>query len=531
MGLFNRSENKKEQTNRTENFQPETELLSPGKNGQEVNRFLTPEDRYVSENNDGDMMDDENMAFGDSNDGIVRGDPIIINSPDYLLRITDTRMGAYIMLYRRFSEEELRAVLKENGIVSGIREKTLEMLVQGKRNYEETLIAAGTAAKDGRDGYFEYHFNPHPPTKPIILPDGSVDYNVLGKIELVTEGQLLATYHSALPAVTGVDVLGNTIEAYEGKELPPLQCKRCSPDETGSQYYADSEGNVTVQERRLTVTPVYVIKDNLDANTGDVDYHGDVLVQGNVYAGVTVKTTGNITINGHVETASLFAGKDVILKNGMQGSGNGVIHAGGNVMARFLEQTQVFAGNEINVGALLNCEVEAGRDVIISGNRGTIIGGTVKAVEQIISASIGNRAAVTTQLIIGLEREFKHEMEEIDRKTEKYQNIIADAARDEERITDQLKTQPSAPELIQQKAEQTRKKINYQLKLKETVMERERLIDITQRSAEGKIAVSGIANVGCAIVINGIRETLQSEYRDVTFKKVNKEIRITSNKL
>ena len=531
MGLFNRSEKKTEQPNRTENFQPETEPSSPGKNGQGVNRFLTPEDRYVSENNDEDIMEDENMAFGDSNDGIVRGDPIIINSPDYLLRITDTRMGAYIMLYRRFSEEELRAVLKENGIVSGIREKTLELLVQGKRNYEETLIAAGTAAKDGRDGYFEYHFNPHPPTKPIILPDGSVDYNVLGKIELVTEGQLLATYHSALPAVTGVDVLGNTIEAYEGKELPPLQCKRCSPDETGCEYYADSEGNVTVQERLLTVTPVYVIKDNLDANTGDVDYHGDVLVQGNVYAGVTVKTTGNITINGHVETASLFAGKDIILKNGMQGSGNGVIHAGGNVMARFLEQTQVFAGNEINVGALLNCEVEAGRDVIISGNRGTIIGGSVKAVEQIISASIGNRAAVTTQLIIGLEREFRHEMEEIDRKTEKYQNIIAEAARDEERITDLLKTQSAAPELYQQKAEQTRRKINYQLKLKETAMERERLIDITQRSAEGKIVVSGIANAGCVIVINGIRETLQSEYRDVTFKKVNKEIRITSNKL
>ena len=530
MGFFNRSEKKKEQTNRTEIFQSWTEPLSPEKNGQGVNRFLTPEDRYVSENKGGDIMDDENMAFADSNDGIVRGDPIIINGSDYLLHITDTRMEAFITLYRLFSAEELRSLLKENGIVSGIREKTLDMLTQGKQNYDETLIASGTTAKNGRDGYFEYHFNPHPPTQPIILPDGSVDYNVLGKIELVTEGQLLVTYHSAIPAVTGIDVLGNTLEAYDGKEMPPLQCKRCAPDETGCKYYAGSEGKVTVEAGHLTVTPVYVIKDNLDANTGDVDFHGDVLVEGNVYAGVTVKTTGSITISGHVETASLYAGKDVILRNGMQGSGNGVIHAGGNVMARFLEQTQVFAGNEINVGALLNCDVEAGQNVVISGNRGTIIGGTVTAVGQISSASIGNRAAVTTQLVIGLDREFKYKMEEIDRKTEEYQNKMEEATRDVERITDQLKTQSAAPELIQQKAEQMRKKINYQLKLKEIAMERERLIDINQRSADGKIVVSGFANAGCVIVINGMRETLHSEYRDVTFKKVGKEIRITSNR-
>ena len=530
MGFLNRSGKKDEQTNRVKNFQTETEPLSSEKNGQEVNRFLTPEERYISPKKTRDKLKDESMAFGEPNDGVVRGDPIFINGSDYLLHITDTRMEALIMLYRRFSVEELRTLLKENGIVFGIREKTLETLAEGKQNYEETLIATGTAAKNGRDGCFEYHFNPQPETKPIILPDGSVDYNVLGKIELVKSGQLLVTYHPALPAVQGRDVLGNTIEVSGGKELPPLQCKRCAPDETGCKYYADTEGHVTVKDGLLTVTPVYVIKDNLDANTGDVDFHGDVLVQGNVYAGVTVKTTGNITVNGHVETANLFAGKDVILRNGMQGSGNGVIHAGGNVMARFLEQTQVFAGNEINVGALLNCEVEAGQSVVISGNRGTIIGGTVTAVNQIITASIGNRAAVTTQLVIGLDGEFRHKMEEIDHKIEEYQNNMADAARDVERITQQLMTQSAAPELNQQKAEQMRRKINYQLKLKEAIMERERLIDINQRSADGKIVVSGIANVGCVIIINGVRETLQSEYRNVTFKKARHEIRITTNR-
>ena len=500
------------------------------KNESEKSRFLTPDDRHISKGEDENRTLAEETTPDQSNEGIVRGEPIIVNGSDYLLRINETRMEALLTLYRCFSAEELRGLLKENGIVSGIREKTLEELAQGQQNYEETIIATGTAAKDGRDGFFEYHFNPQPETRPIILPDGSVDYNVLGKIELVTEGQLLVTYHLARPAVTGRDVLGNIIEAYEGKELPPLQCNRCEPDEIGCQYYAGTEGNVTLEGNCLTVTPIYVIEGNLDAATGDVDFHGDVLVQGNVFAGVTVKTTGNITVNGHVETANLFAGNDVILKNGMQGSGNGVIRAGGNVMARFLEQTQVFAGNEVNTGAILNCEVESGQSVVIAGNRGTIIGGTVTAVEQISAASIGNRAGLTTQLVIGLDREFKYKMEEIDRMAKEYEDNMTDAMRILDRITYQLKNQPATPDLNQQKAEQMRRKIKYQLKLKEISTERERLIDINRRSAEGKIIVGGLANVGCVIIINGVRETLHSEYRDVTFKKSRKEIRIISNR-
>ncbi|MCM1267933.1 MAG: FapA family protein [Bacteroidales bacterium] len=493
--------------------------------------FLTPEERYPSGEKNSRLSSKEERDGQDySSEKTLHGNPIIINGTDYLMRMGETRMEALLTVYRRFSMQELQGVLKENGIVYGIREKALGEIAEGKQNYEEVLIATGTAAKDGRDGYFEYHFNTHPETEPIILPDGSVDYNVLGKIELVREGEVLVTYHPPVPAVYGKDICGNEIPAYEGKGLPPLQCKRCSLDETGSKYYADTEGNVTFDGRTLTVTPIYVLDGNLDAATGSLDFHGDVLIQGNVFAGVTVKTTGSITINGHVETAHLFAGKDVILKNGMQGSGNGVIRAGQNVLARFIEQTQVQAGMEVNTGALLNCEVEAGRNVKVVGNRGTIIGGRTTAVEEITAASIGNRAGVETQLVIGLDCEFKAKMSEIDRLTEEYEENMKDAVRSLDRIDYQMKSNRITPELNEQKAEQMRRKISYQLKLKEITQKREDLIDINRRSADGKIVVSGLSNVGCVIVINGVRESLHSEYRDVSYTKGRQEIRILSNK-
>lgn len=473
---------------------------------------------------------EQEMSQEASDEQTVQEKSNVISTEDYLMRISGTRMEVLLTIYHSFSLEELNSLLQENGVVTGIKEEALQELAEGKKNYEETLVAAGRAAQDGRDGYFEYFFDPHPPKKPIILSDGTVDYNVLGKIELVTEGQHLATYHPSLPSADGWDVLGNTIEAYVGKELPPLKCTRCEPDESGSEYYASSEGNVTVAGGRLTVTPVYVIKGNLGAATGNVDYHGDVFVEGNVYAGITVKTTGNITINGHVETASLFAGKDVILKNGMQGSGNGVIRAGRNVIARFIEQTQVYAGNEVNTGALMNCEVEAGQSVVIAGNRGSIIGGTVTAVEQITAANIGNRAGVTTQIVIGLDCEFKYKMAKIDSQIEEYQNKMMEAESALERIAWQLQTQPLTPERSQEKAEQMRNKIQYQLKLKEITTKREQLIDINRRSADGKVVVTGAVNAGSIIIINGMREVLHSGFKDVTFKRGRKEMRIVSNR-
>lgn len=500
-------------------------------NEQKKTMFLSPEERFPSRAKNSRRSPQEEKEEQDyAAEGRLQGNPIIINGADYLLRIGQTYMEALLTVYRRFSMEELQEVLKENGIIYGIREKALTEIAEGKQNYEETLIATGTAARDGRDGYFEYHFNPNPETEPIILPDGSVDYNVLGRIELVREGETLVTYHQPIPAVYGRDIRGNDIGAYDGKGLPPLQCKRCSMDEDGGKYFADVEGNVTLNGRVLTVTPIYVLDGNLDAATGSLDFHGDVLIQGNVFAGVTLKTTGNITINGHVETANIIAGKDVILKNGMQGSGNGTIRAGGSVMARFIEQTQVYAGMEVNTGALLNCEVESGHNVKVIGNRGTIIGGRTTAVEEISAASIGNRAGVDTQLVIGLDCEFKTKMSEIDRLTEEYEENMTDAIRTLDRIDYQMKNQPAMPGLNEQKAEQMRRKINNQLKLKEITQKREELIDINRRSADGKIVVSGLSNVGCVIIINGVREALHSEYRDVTYTKGRNEIRIISNK-
>lgn len=448
--------------------------------------------------------------------------------------IAEDAMTAYLMLYGKsdsdYTYEEILQYLNENGIIYGIREKTIRKMIEERQYYEEIIIARGTTAAKGTDGYFEFHFNTTPETKPIILPDGSVDYNKLGKIALAETGQLLATYHNAIPATDGTDIFGNTTPIEVAKDLAPLKGKGFVITQDGKEYYAATEGKISYsdQDHQLSITPIYIIEGNVDNATGDIQFNGDVLVKGNVFANTTIRATGNITVNGHVEIANLYAGKNVILKNGMQGSGIGSITAKGQVMAKFLEQTIVNAGGNVTANALLNCTIESGAEIIVSGNRGSIIGGSTKAVEKITAFSLGNRVGVKTKLIVGFEKEFKEIIALFDEELADAKDNLLDAERAIARLTAQLKNKPD-PELADAKAKAFRDKITYQAKVKEMTTKREELIDIRERSIDGTVIVTGRVNAATTVIINGIRETLVSERSNVNFTAKGREMRVYAN--
>ena len=138
---------KKETSHMRESETKETKLSSSEENKQEKIMFLSPEEQYISKIKDGHGAGEEQEEVDDSVEGIIQGDPIIINGADYLLHINETRMEALLTLYRRFSEEELHGILKENGIIFGVRKKTLEELAQGIRIMRKQQLHPGLPPK------------------------------------------------------------------------------------------------------------------------------------------------------------------------------------------------------------------------------------------------------------------------------------------------------------------------------------------------------------------------------------------------
>lgn len=453
---------------------------------------------------------------------------------NFVLNTSPDHMSASIMVFkdndRDCTASEILEFLSENGIVYGIDNEAVHNIAAGECYYEDITIAKGTPPVHGINGYYEYTFNTHPETKPIILPDGSVDYNTLGKFELVYKDQLLATYHPKVDGTDGMNILGEKLKASEACDLPLLKVNNAEYEPENLEYYSLIEGKATLQNNLLKVTPVFTVNGDLEAATGDVNFRGDVLVKGNVFSNVTINTTGNITINGHVEVATLIAGKDILLKNGMQGAGTGKIKCGGNLMAKFLEQTNVHAEGNINTNAILNCDIYAGKSVTVSGTRGVILGGKVNAVESINAYTIGNRVGVTTKILVGLETDFKTAMRKIDDEIDECKDLLTEASRNLERTIMRMKTSAD-PSLSKDKIKYMREKIFHQGNLNELTNRKNALSDICQRSTDGKVVIKGPVNSGSVVTINGITENVHSPYKNVTFTKLTNELRIKSNSI
>ncbi|MDE7405019.1 MAG: FapA family protein, partial [Lachnospiraceae bacterium] len=124
-----------------------------------------------------------------------------------------------------------------------------------------------------------------------------------------------------------------------------------------------------------------------------------------VEAGVVIRAGRNIEIKGTVEAVNLFAGGDVVLTKGIQGAQRAKISARGNIFADFIEHTVVVAGGNVQANTILNSRISSDGQVILTGNKGAIIGGYTHAMMGISATEIGNPAEVRTIVHVGSEKE------------------------------------------------------------------------------------------------------------------------------
>lgn len=323
-----------------------------------------------------------------------------------VVRVSSDRLNAFLNLCppedKEYTLEDINNLLNKNKVVYGIKKDKIKEILEKKIYCSEVLIAEGLEPVSGKDGKFEFLFNTEIYDKPKILEDGSVDYRQMNKLEIVEDGQEIVRYIPATKGSDGIDVHGGIIVARPGKNLQPLRGKGFNISEDKTIYTAIGNGKIEYSNGYINVLDVIQIQGDVDYNTGEIVFTGDVLVQGNVLLGTRIKTKGNINVDGHVEGAELVAGKDIILKNGMQGGGKGYIEAGGSVSGKFFEQVNIKAKGSVNANAIMNCNIECEDEIIVSGKRGVIVGGVINAIKGVKATIIGNMSEIKTVMNVGV---------------------------------------------------------------------------------------------------------------------------------
>ncbi|MCL2718072.1 MAG: FapA family protein [Lachnospiraceae bacterium] len=324
------------------------------------------------------------------------------------VRIESDNMKAWLFLMpvkpdeKPYTIEEVEEFLISHGIVFGYHTSNLSAMCKKGIYQREVIIANGEEPKNGIEGYYELHFAPQRKA-PEVKDDGTVDYASVNKLINVRVGDKLATYHPAVQGTDGSDVQGNPIKATIAKELLPLRGTHISRRD--DLYFAEREGKIQIQDGKIDIQNVHEVYGDVDLTIGKIEFFGDVIINGNVETGVTIRAGRNIEVRGSVEAASLFAGGDIILQRGIQGQQKGRVSARGQIFAKFIEQTIITAGGDIFADSIMNSRINTDGKVILSGKRGMLIGGYTHALLGVSTTSIGNDVETRTVVHVGCEAE------------------------------------------------------------------------------------------------------------------------------
>lgn len=299
------------------------------------------------------------------------------------------------------TEDDIYNELGKRGIVNGIKRETITEMIKNRRMNEKVLIAEGTPAETGKDGWFEFFVRLDLPRIPAPLPDGGVDYVNIEAFEMVDEGEKLAVYHPAQKGIDGQNIFGEVLHANKGIEKKPLKGKGFAIASDGVTYISKINGKFEYINGQMIISNMIIVREDVTAVTGKLEVDGSVYVVGSVYSGGHIEAKGDIIVEYNVETAKLVAGGNVMIKRGSCSKHDCFIEAKGEVSGSFFEAANINAGGNVKANYIMNSDINTLGKAIISGSKGMLLGGRMRAVKGVDTYNLGNSSHIRTFLEVG----------------------------------------------------------------------------------------------------------------------------------
>ncbi len=353
-------------------------------------------------------------------------------SPQLNLRISEDKMQAEILIDPprvgggTVTREQFEHLLEDHGITSGIDWEAVSCCVEKETYNKWLIIASGVPAVHGKGGRIRYHFNIDRGRPFKELPGGRIDLKELNFIQYKKKGDLLTEKVDPVFPKEGFNIFGETVEALPMDEGETIQAGAGTLLRDDC-IYADEDGNVRIEKGAVIIEPVVTVN-NVDYETGNLEFDGSVIVKGTIADGFSVKVSGDLQIAKSVGRIHAEAGRNVILQSGINGDKEGRIRAGGDIYARFVESSLLISsGSLIVTGSILHSTLNVSGHLLLEGGRSEIIGGLGVVRGWVKCRKIGSLYETRTNLIVGVEPEeldaFLDHLKQLDQKRDKLDNL------------------------------------------------------------------------------------------------------------
>lgn len=306
--------------------------------------------------------------------------------------------------------ETVDAAIEQRKIKEGRIEDAISRAKTPDGYLKLTLVAKGTPPRHGEDGRVVSlieELDPHWKED----SNGKINFAEFNWMVNVDEGQQLCEIFPATEGEDGLDVLGKTLRGKNGKPAPKVNGKNTSYTEDGRYLKADSTGQLIRNGGKYLVNEVLTIKGDVDYSTGNIKSNNTVVVEGNVKPNFRVESKQDVIIHGTVEWATIIAGHDINVNGGITAGPDDYIQAGNDIHCRFMENGRAVCGGDAYFENLVLCDVNAEGSVLVTSGRGTVVAGSVTAMEDIRINTIGNRSYRATDIRIGMTPNFRNRLD------------------------------------------------------------------------------------------------------------------------
>ena len=454
------------------------------------------------------------------------------------VEVDDNEMRVYVTIIppmeggADITVEAYKSLMTQYRVYFGIKEEVLQELADRPVYKEKVEVAEGLRPVNGKDAYIDYNFETDQ-TK-IRLKEGSngkVNFKELNIIQNVVQNQPLAKKMPPEDGVDGKTVTGKILPARSGNDIPLPLGTNVHVGDDGDTIVSDINGQVILANGKINVEPVYTVEGDVNLKTGNIIFLGTVIINGNVEDGFSVKAAGNIEVKGTVARAELDAEGDIIIYQGINGKSGGRIRSGRSLWSRFIENANVEAGNMVVVtDGIINSNVDALKSIICQGKRANIMGGRLRAGEEINAKVLGNSTSGTETICeVGFDPNSKIELERLQAAKAEADEELDSIKLDLQTLINtkkQRKTLPEDKEAYLQELMDRRQVLTEEMKKAAEGIQKVQEY-MSEMQVRGKVSASTKVWPGVKIWIRDVKEDVRTEYKAVTFILDNGLIRVS----
>ena len=442
--------------------------------------------------------------------------------------ISDDKMRAYVTVTkptrggREMDLLDVKELLENSSITFGFQEENVARCLEEGTFNVPILAAEGRAPVNGQNAKIEYLVNINKKVIPkYIGEDQSIDYKDLSIVENVEQGQKLARKLPATDGETGRTVLGLKIETKPGKDIDIKEVLGDNVELSDDKEFIISSinGQVVLKGKLLSVEPIFEVSGDVGPETGNINFIGSVVVKGSVSDNYSVKAEGNIDVHGTVGKCDLEAKGDIMVKLGIQGNENSSVKAGGDVIAKFIQFSNVQAGNNVVVTeAILNSNIDADNRIILIGKRASASGGRLRALVEVNGKVLGSQAGAKTLIETGISPAKRRAVDDLDKEKEELDISIEETERNIksiEQVAKLKKLDDEKKEQLQSYKEQLEQAMS---RREEVVLNREALVqEMEIEKVESTVSAGKEMLPGVQLTIGSAEFSIRQSYKAITF--------------